>query len=233
MTTPIKKTNDLNRTNLDDQPYSDNPKNLPRKQNNTKKKIKYNDIEPRVLPSSKENFKNADGNSLDSYSSIENKTTLSQTRNQNNLDQLYSPNSSAVSPPLQLKSLDHHNFQRDFRSPVALPMYHKNSVDGSSNRPTATLPPIGATLLMDEQTQDGLGLHAPFMPSERPSKLTSVPLSSYHNNSYPNLPTLDSFEASIMKTLPFDNNPDFTRYCQVHPLQKIYLMIQTKTTINI
>lgn len=177
----------------------------PYKLNTIKKKNRCNDNEPQA---SSKNLNYEDGNfSSFFYPPKHNETTRFQTKRYGNLNQIY----PSVSPTRQLKSLDYLNSRRNSLS--ITPVYHRNSVDEKFNMdiPPNTLPPISTTFLSDGKIQDGIGLHASF----KPPKLTSAPLMSYdstsHNNSYPSLPTLDSFEASIMKTLPFENKYESTR----------------------
>ncbi|KAI7895575.1 uncharacterized protein EV154DRAFT_413289 [Mucor mucedo] len=112
---------------------------------NAKKKIKRNDNKPRVLGLSREEFyKDVDHSSSTAYSVKQNETTLLQPKRHKSLTQLFSPSSLAICSPLQDKSVDSHNFQQELQSSVALPINRRNSVDGSSNRASDTLPPIAS-----------------------------------------------------------------------------------------
>ncbi|KAG2237810.1 hypothetical protein INT48_002111 [Thamnidium elegans] len=153
-----------------------------------------------------------------------------RSKRHSSLNQIYSSSLSDVSPGAflsstpneiptrQLHSLDHLNTHRNTFGPLSPSIYPRKSFTGKFNMgdcvPPNTLPPISSSFLSHDQTQGVMGTCSPFMSAQYSSTVTSAPLSHYrnigHNNRFQNLPTLDSFESSIMETLPFDSKSDNT-----------------------
>ncbi|GAA5815438.1 hypothetical protein MFLAVUS_008946 [Mucor flavus] len=153
-----------------------------------------------------------------------------RSKRHSSLNQIYSSSLSDVSPGAflsstpneiptrQLHSLDHLNTHRNTFGPLSPSIYPRKSFTGKFNMgdcvPPNTLPPISSSFLSHDQTQGVMETCSPFMSAQHSSTVTSAPLSHYrnidHNNRFQNLPTLDSFESSIMETLPFDSKSDNT-----------------------
>lgn len=205
----------------------------PNNDSTSKRKIRDNEDEQQLLFSnSKEDDYFSSSSSSSSYLSPALCEKAShRSKRHSSLNQIYSSSLSDVSPGAflsstpneiptrQLHSLDHLNTHRNTFGPLSPSIYPRKSFTGKFNMgdcvPPNTLPPISSSFLSHDQTQGVMETCSPFMSAQHSSTVTSAPLSHYrnidHNNRFQNLPTLDSFESSIMETLPFDSKSDNTR----------------------
>lgn len=118
-----------------------------------------------------------------------------------------------TAPTLQLYALDHLNTRESISPSIyqRKPFIEKFNM-GDCVSPN-TLPPISSSFLSQDHSQGEPS--SPFTSMPHSSTVTSAPSPHYPNigykNRFQNLPTLDSFESSIMETLPFDDKSDSAR----------------------
>ncbi|CAO3653901.1 unnamed protein product [Mucor hiemalis] len=78
----------------------------------------------------------------------------------------------------------------------------------NDNSPPNTLPPINTSLMSLDQLRTDIQNKPLAIQCKSSTNITSIPLKHNRTNRLHTLPTLDSFEASIMETLSFDNTSD-------------------------
>lgn len=113
---------------------------------------------------------------------------------------------------------DYLTSRQTLLDPLSQLPYHRSTSAGkfkvNDDYSPNTLPPINSSLLSLEQIADMQNKplsKTQINDSKKSPKVTSVPLQHNRTSRLHNLPTLDSFEASIMETLPFDNTSDNSR----------------------
>lgn len=117
---------------------------------------------------------------------------------------------------LRMQDQDYLNSRQMLSDPLSQLPYRRSSSAGkfklNDNYPPNTLPPINSSLLSLDQIRADMQSKTlnkiPINDSKKSPKITSMPLKHNRTSRLHNLPTLDSFEASIMETLPFDNTSD-------------------------
>lgn len=132
-------------------------------------------------------------------------------------------------PTRQLQSLDYLTSRRNSLGPFSSSTYQRPSYSArtSSIEPN-TLPPISSVspLLLQDQTRSrdrDIPNAATLSSLQEPQSSTNMSYTTAQNHSssttrgndhnprFSSLPALDSFEASIMESLPFDNKSNFSR----------------------
>lgn len=143
----------------------------------------------------------------------------SRTKRHNSFHQNHSPTSPTLSPGIpfppnstrRLKPLDYlTSRQTSSANSFSQQLQSKSSFtrrfSTSDNIHPNTLPPLGISFVSRDQLVKNDLQNT--IPLTQPN-ITSMPFD--HRRRLQSLPTLDSFEASIMETLPFDNKSEQSR----------------------
>jgi hypothetical protein len=121
---------------------------------------------------------------------------------------------SSEEPVRQLQSLDYLNSRRtssNYQQITPYQSYGKNVLTNCS-LPTNTLPPISMSFKSNTSNDPTRNLA---QVTSQPIVSTNILSNECRNGKYRSLSTLDSFETSIMETLPFDNNSSASRYSSI------------------